>query len=171
MPGPTIHVNGTTAIRTGTGGSGALELLGHSLDGVDLDFEDMREFVYSDAGGGPNMLPIDVQEFGEVCTVSADLIVYDEAVFTKIRKRPGAAAEGQLSAPGRLMGVNGDLYRLLIESPIEVLPWNFPTTFLQRKPIKLSTKRSIWRLRWFAFAYIGNASAAAGAVLYNRVTT
>jgi hypothetical protein len=167
----TLHVNGVATVSVGTGGSGALELLGHSLDGVGLEFQDMREPVYSDAGGGENMLPIDYQEFGEVATIVGDMVIYDEAVLTKIRKRPGATAEGLLSAPGRVMGPNGDFYRLLVTSPTEALPWNFPTSFLMRKPIRLSTKRSIWRLQWFAFAYIGPANSALGAVLYNRATS
>ena len=166
-----IHVNGTATLKTGTGAASALELLGHSLDGVDLDFQDIREFVYSDAGGGPGNVPIDVQEFGETCVISADLIVYDEAVLTKIRKRPGQGTEGLLSAPGRLMGANSDFVRLLVESPTESVPWNFLYTYLRRKPVKLSTKRSIWRVQWQAIPYIGTASAATGTTLFNRTTS
>lgn len=170
-----IHVNGVAQIKIGlyTAGPVAVttELLGHALDGVDIEPEIHIDPVFADTGGGTGGVPVDFQEIGQVARISADVIVYDEAVLTKVRKRPSSSAEGLLGTTGSLI-VAGALYqRVLILSPGDSVPYNFPCAITSRWPVRLSTRRTIYRVQWLAFAPIGTATAALGSILYNTTTS
>lgn len=173
----TPHVNGPAIIYVGTGydarsGSGdtpgAMTNLGISVDGVELDWQYNYRPIQADTGG-PD-LPVTEQQFGMLCRISMDLVIYDEAVLAPLRQRPTAAAEGVLEPMGRVM-LPANYARLFIDSPIDALVWNFPTTRPEGGGVKIGTVKNVWRLQWMAFAYIGVALVSTGAVLYNRVTT
>lgn len=167
----TNHVSGECLLRTGTGGSNALEDLGYTVDGVDLEFHRHTSDVKADTGGGEEGVPVDVQEMGKEAFIRAQLVSYDEAVLAKIRKDADETTEGGLATIGRLLGANGHLFRLLLTSPSEAVPWNFPTVYLHDSAsVKLGTKRTIWNLTFRAIAYIGIGTSK-DVVLYNRTTS
>jgi hypothetical protein len=181
MP-PILHVNGVAEIKVGTATAGALELLGHSLDGVTIDPQYIEDPVFSDAGGGPGGVPVTFIKQGQIDIISADIHVSDEAVLAKIRKGTetilAGAAEGVMTKAGLILdntlvggsGVGG-YHRLLILSPDDQTPRNYLTARLMRDPVRRSTKEMVWRLQWKAIPYIGPANTMAGAVLWNSVTT
>jgi hypothetical protein len=164
-----IHVNGEARIRTGTGAAAALEFLGVSVDGVDISIREHTEPVHTDTFG-PSV-PFDEQHFLQDAVISAQLVFYDEVVLAKIRNRM-SGTDGVQGEAGALWGAGGKYFRLLILSPVEALPWNFPTARLMDAfEVKIGTRRSIWNLRFYAKPYTGVAGTSAGVPLYNRVTT
>lgn len=173
-----FHVNGTAETKTGTGSSGTLELLGHSIMGVDIDVQPVVRPIYTDAAGGEDGIPAAERKVGEIAVISGEFIVYDEAVLAKVRKGTETTTEGVMLGAGSILdttavggsGVKG-YYRLLILSPDDGLPWNFLAARLLRKPVRLSTKENVWRLAWQAIPYVGTGNTMAAVVLYNRTTS
>lgn len=177
-----FHVNGVAEIKVGTGNSGALELLGHSIDGVDIDPQIVKRPIYTDAGGGEGGIPAAHQNVGEIHIVSADVIVYDVAVMAKVRKgMPNLVAggtEGVMQKAGVILdstavggsGVGG-YYRLLILSPDDSEPRNYLYAHLMKKPRRVSTKNTVYRLQWECIPYIGTANTMASVVLFNTTTS
>jgi hypothetical protein len=172
------HVNGPAIIyvsagydaRSGAGGTPTvLAKLGVSVDGVEVDVTPKFQAVKADTGG-PDV-PVTEQATGFDATLRMDVVLYDGAVLVTTLKQPGQTSEGLMEAMGYMMAP-ADYHRLFIAAPnADGGPYNFPTARLARRPIKLSTLRSIWRLEWYAFAYVGVALTSAGAVLYNSDTT
>jgi hypothetical protein len=175
------HVNGVAEARVGTGSAGATELLGHSVDGFDIDPEIIQIPVYDDAGGGPGGVPSTFSHIGEIHRITGNLIVYDEAVLAKVRKQSQLmATEGLMIAAGKLLdamvqggggGTVGGLFRLLILSPDEAVPWNYITARLLGKGTKLCTHPLVYRLAFEAIPFKGSANTLAGVTLYNRTTS
>lgn len=166
-----VHVSGEARIKIGSGSVGALEILGVSEDGVDINIEDHVDPVMTDTFGP--RVPFDEQHFLETGTIQMRLIFYDEAILAKIR-RPllNSAAEGTMVEAGTLYGAAGHYFRLLILSPQDSLPWNFLSARMERaKRVKIGTKRNAWDLSFFAIPYTGFAGTSVGGLLYNRVTT
>jgi hypothetical protein len=69
-----IRVNGVAEIKVGTGSAGALELLGHSFEGTTIDPQMVEEPVFTDAGGGPNGIPVTFIKLGRFDIISADIV-------------------------------------------------------------------------------------------------
>ena len=171
-----IHVNGPAILYTGSPlqdgthifGGGSLDTpgqLGISEDGVDLSLQTHDDPIVADTGG-PHC-PVDLQEHGMTALIKAKLVIYDKSLLIALRKRSGQS-EGQLPAIGSLIASNGYDGRLIITSADETA-WRFWHTYLRgAQETKLSTKRTIWTLTWFAWAFIGTATSAAGAVLYDH---
>lgn len=167
----TIHVSGEAHIRVAVPSGTTLASLGYSVNGVTIELERRTAPVMADTGGGEEGVPVDFQSMGRIARVRAQLVIYDEAVLAPLRKLADETNEGELETIGYLLGANSKLNRLLITSPSEALPWNFPTGFLTgAQEVKIGTRRTAWDINWFAFAYIG-AGTSVGKVLYNRVTT
>ncbi len=177
-----FHVNGVAEIKVGTGSTAALELLGHTVDGVDIDPQIIQYPIFTDAGGGPGGIPASLQDVGEIHTISADVVVYDVAVLAKVRKGFSAltntVTEGVMQKVGRVLDTTavgssgvGGLGRLLILSPDDSEPRNYLYARLVAKPRKLSTKVTIYRLRWEAIPYIGTGNTMASVVLFNTTTS
>jgi hypothetical protein len=89
-----FHVNGVAEVKVGLGASGALALLGHSINGVDINNRQVKLPVYTDAAGGDGGIPATYQKIGVIATVSTDIIVYDEAVMSAVRAGPETTTEG-----------------------------------------------------------------------------
>jgi hypothetical protein len=174
----TFHVNGVAELSTGTGSAGALELLGHTVNGVEIEPQILKRPIYTDAGGGDDGVPVTHRKVGEIHVVSADVIVYDEAVMAKVRRGTENTTEGVMVGAGTILdnvvvggtGAHG-YYRLLISSPDDGVPWNYLTAHLMRAPRRLSTKETVYRLQWEAIPYVGTGTTMAGVVLFNRVTS
>jgi hypothetical protein len=180
-----IHVNGPALLYTGyamwdgthaniAGASGNLDSpaqLGISEEGVDLSITYFDDPVIADTGG-PNC-PVDLQDMGVIAEIRARLVIYDLAKLTTLRQRGSGTAgtfeaEGALPPIGTLIYANGFANRLIVIDQDETA-WRFWATKLRgASEIKLGTKRKIWNLRWIAWAPIGVANTAAGAVLYDH---
>lgn len=165
-----IVVNGEAQVKVGTGGSGALEVLGVSVDGVTIKPRLFNDPVYTDTFGPK--VAFDYQYFLEDAIITCDLVFYDQAVLEKLLARKTGGTAGVLASAGRLMGASGDFVRLLITSPIAGLPYNFlKAFFLDDQEVKLGTKRNIWRVTFQALPYTGAAGDTNGTVVWNRVAT
>jgi hypothetical protein len=170
-----IHVNGPAVLYTGQPlatsstiyGGGSLDSpgqLGISEDGVDISLQPYDEPVIADTGG-PHC-PVDLQDLGMTALIRARLVIYDKSLLQALRKRSGQA-EGQLSAIGSLVASNGNDARLIVTSADEV--FRFWHTYLRSaQETKVGAKRTIWTTTWFAWAFIGTATTAAGATLYDH---
>lgn len=177
-----FHVNGVAEIKVGTGSADALELLGHTVDGVEIDPQIIRNPIYTDAGGGPDGIPASYIDVGEIHIIRADVIVYDVAVMAKVRKGRSALVntitEGVMQKAGRVMDATavggsgvGGFGRLLILSPDDSEPRNYLYSHLRRKPRRLRTAPTVYRLEWEALPFIGTADTLAAIVLFNTTTT
>jgi hypothetical protein len=176
------HCNGVSQIKVGTGASGALELLGHAVNGVHIDPQYIKRPVYTDASGGDDGIPATHRKVGEVHIISCDLVVYDEAVLSKVREGTegllAAVAEGVMTKAGAIFdntavggsGVGG-YHRLLILSPDDSTPRNYLTAHLIRAPVRRRTAEMIWGLQWEAIPYLGTGTTLAGVTLFNSTTT
>lgn len=164
-----IHVNGEALIRTGTGAANALEDLGVSLDGVTITLHEHSDKIFTDTFG-PDV-PFDEQYFLMDATVRATLIFYDDAVLGHIRSRQ-SGTDGTIGAAGTLWGGGSKYFRVLILSPTDSLPFNFPNARMEGgQPQKVGTKRTQWDVTFYAVPYSGASGSSSGTVLFNRTTT
>jgi hypothetical protein len=167
-----IHVNGECLLRIFFPSAPSVpQDLGYTVNGVDLEIRKHTFDVKADTGGGDDGGPVDIQVLGKEAIIRAELVSYDKAVLALIRKDADETTEGLLASAGKLMGAGGYFYRLLLTSPVENEPWNFPTaTLVDSYSVKLGTKRTVWNLTFRAIAYIG-ANASLNTVLYNQQIT
>jgi hypothetical protein len=176
------HVNGTAELQVATGTGAALELLGHTVNGVHIDPQIIQLPVFTDAGGGEQGVPATFHELGEIHVITADVIVYSEAILAKVRKGASALVngitEGVMQKAGRILDATpvggtgvGGLYRLLITSPDDATPRNYLYARLTRAPVRRSTLAMVWGLQWVAIPYVGTGTTMAGVVLFNQTTT
>lgn len=177
-----FHVNGVAEIKVATGASAALELLGHAVDGVEIDPQIIRRPVYTDASGGPDGIPATYREVGEIHMIRANVIVYDVAVMAKVRKGGSAlvnaVTEGVMQKAGRILDATamggtgvGGFYRLLILSPDDSEPRNYLYAHLLRKPRRLSTVETVYRMEWEAIPFVGTGNTMAAVTLFNTTTS
>lgn len=165
-----IHLNGEAKIRTGTGAASALEDLAVSVNGVTMTFRPKFEDVILDTFGP--LTAFDFQMFLADATIEIDAVWWDETVYEHNYTRTmGGATFGQMPAAGTLMGASGSLFRVLILSPTDGLPYNFPACKLNDWTMPVGTRRTIPRMTFHAIPYTGAIGSASGAVLFNRVTT
>lgn len=164
-----FHVNGEASIWIQIP-AGSLTLLGVSTaDGVNIDVTEHTEEIFTDTFG-PSV-PFDEQQMLEDAVIRAKLVWYDESVLVTIRGRAGAS-EGAMPAAGTLWGQSTHYFRTLIKSPIDALPWNFPSSRLRGAlPFNRGVRRSEWGMEIYAIPYTGTQNSSAGAVLYNHVGT
>jgi hypothetical protein len=163
-----FHVNGPAVLKTGTGASAALELLGVCEDKVRISINPILGEVRADSAGEGGTA--DVQHFNSTASIRARLSTYDETVLAKIRKLAGSA-DGKVPTPGTLMATAGFTYRLVI--PSDDLPWRFYTCILRNSiPVELGTKYTTWDLEFFAWAFTpGTAVTSAAGDLYDHTAT
>ncbi len=130
----TVHVAGAAEIKIGTGGSGALEGLGYTRNGVTIRFEDYSVEEKGDENGGDDGPPIEVLMLGECADVQLELNKWDATVMAKVQRLKGGTA-GQPAAAGTLVIGGEKYYRLAIASAN--MPHNFPLAMLIGTPIEL----------------------------------
>ena len=177
-----IHVNGEAKARTGTASASALEDLGVTVDGAEIELRDYTEPVFTDTFG-PDV-PFDEQQFLEDALIRLTLVFYDDAVLAKVRGRSAniaTTAVGTTGFAGALWGsgVTGQggaatkmYFRLLILSPGDALPYNFLNSRLRNSASqKIGTRRTLWTTEFIALPYTGTGGTTSGNVLYNRTTT
>lgn len=118
-----VQVAGLVTIKVDTGSAHALETLGFSVNGVDLEENIFTLDVQGDEHGGDAGPPIDVQYLGQVDIVRMELSKYDKAVLDKIRARlwnsgfTTPAAGQVLSADiGALFFAGSKFFRLVLDA-------------------------------------------------------
>lgn len=166
-----IHVNGVCVVQTGTGADEALETLGVTVDGADVEIIDQTYPVHVDTYGGTAGVPFDEQTMLQMARIRVDLVHYDETVLAKLRPCLPNGVDGTMPAAGALFGVGGSYRRLLLTSPIAGLPWNFLKARVDgSRQVRLGTKHNIWRMSFLALPYSGSTVTSSGVVLYNRTS-
>lgn len=124
-----LYNTGPCEMYTGTlpGSQLALEFLGYSENGMNIEFKSYYEDVNSDLLGPK--IPTDIQHFQADGIISGDLVRWNETVLAQCedRSRLGAdaggtgtgAAQGVVSRleVGALMQAYGKTYRLLCDAP------------------------------------------------------
>lgn len=157
-----VNVSGALLVKTGTGSASALEDLGYSINGVEIQEDVFTGDVPGDQNGGDQGPPIDIQYFGEVHRISIDLSKYDPAVAAKIQSKYKGGTAGAIGTPGSLFIGATTYYRLLLTGT------NFTRNYLgaiPRQPMAINagTKFSVQR---FVFE-----CHAIGGVLWNTTTS
>jgi hypothetical protein len=126
----TINVAGPVLIRTGTGASAALEDLGYTIEGVEIQEQPKYLDVYGDQNGGSSGIPIDVQYMGEMHVLRFDLSKWDDAVMAKIAVRLRGGTAGEIGTVGTLWGAASKTYRVLLTAT------NFTRNYVSCLPLE-----------------------------------
>lgn len=144
-----IYNTGPVELYTGTGSASALEFLGYSENGMQIEIRETFEDVHSDLLGP--RIPTDVQHFQADALITGDLVRWNESVLEKCEDRSlnGAGGTGASFGivskleVGALMLAYGKTYRLLCDAPSldlggagsgaimpGLIPLNFPYAYL-----------------------------------------
>lgn len=146
-------VNGTALVYVGTGGAGALELLGYTDFGVDMAVNENKGEIITDLFGP--MTPQDFQDFGMTGRISVPLIALDSTVQNKIIDRGDRTTVGLLNTPGLVLGVAGYAFRVAIAAPLGIAPWSFSKCVtMPQHGTRLATKANPYRMEFFAWPYV-----------------
>lgn len=109
-----VVVPGPVLVRTGTGTSSALEDLGYSINGVEVDEEPVVIPVPGDQNGGDQGIPIDEQKLGEVHIIRMELTNMDAAVVAKVGAKELDGTTGEIGDIGSLYAGGSLYYRVLL---------------------------------------------------------
>ncbi|MBP3954965.1 hypothetical protein J8F10_37400 [Gemmata sp. G18] len=120
-------VNGAARVQVGTGSAGALELLGYTDRGVQIDITELKKDIVTDISGEA---PQDVQDMSMTARIVVNLIAMDRAVFKKLQGRGDRTTPGLANTAGLVLGAGGYLFRVGIESPFDE-PWSFNKCFIR----------------------------------------
>lgn len=167
-------VNGTSFVYVGTGSAGALELLGYTVEGADMNVEEHKGEIFTDLFGPRT--PQDFQDFGMTARIIAPFIAVDRTVLAKIMSRgdhTGAPAnQGTLNTPGLVLGVGGYGFRVGIASTFDS-PWSFNTCILRPGyGTRLATKANPFRVEFMAWPYASyTATTGKNVPLFTRSLT
>jgi len=158
-----VNVSGATLIYVDTGSANALEGLGYSVNGVEVELRGYFGDVPGDEHGGDQGPPIDVQYFGEIAIVRFEMSKYDSAIAAKCEPRLLGGTAGQPGASGTLMFGDEKVYRLLLYNTGG--PLNFPRAFPRGSiEVNKGTVFSRYRMEW-------ECHKDASGVLFNASTT
>lgn len=157
-----VQVAGACLVKTGTGSASALETVGYSVNGVDIQEDVFSGDVPGDQNGGDQGPPIEIQIFGEVHRISIDLSKYDSAVVAKIEAKINGGTTGQTTTAGTLYFAGAYYYRLLLTAT------NFTRNYLAAIPrqpqgLNVGSKFSVKRLVFDCHAVNG--------VMWNTTTS
>lgn len=164
------HVDGPVLVKTGTGVANALESLGISEDGVNIEINEDIVPLKTDAAGSGNV-PAELQRMNADANISMVLMAYDSALLARIRRgvlAAGAIADGTMLSPGLLIGTNSNCYRIVLSSADE--PWRFYTAVLRgAQRVKVGTKAKGWALNFYAWPFVPAATTTvSGILLYDH---
>lgn len=165
-------INGSALVYVGTGTAFALELLGYTDNGVDIQINTNKSEIFTDIYGP--MTPHDFQDMGMTARVVAPLVAIDRTVFGKLITRgdnsgSGGVTQGLLNTAGLPVGVNSFYVPVVIASPFDV-NWKF-SYCLVRPTVgtRLATKINPLRVEFLAWPFQSfTATTAKNAVLWVR---
>lgn len=161
-----VHVPGATLVKVGTGSGTppALEDVGYTVNGVDIDEQGYYIDVHGDEHGGDAGPPIDVQWVGQVHILRMVLSKFDKAIVDKIRPGLRGKVAGEVLAAdiGSLILAGGFSYRVVLDAVATA----YERDYLQcvfREPIvaNYGTKHQICHLTAYAYRVASPASGNA----------
>ena len=168
----------------GTGSTNALQLLGYTEQGVDMDITENKTEIMTDLFG--DKTPQDFQDMGMVAQRVIPLIAYDSAVLQTIMSRGDRTTWGTQNTPGIALGVGGYAFPVSITGPLVAAsaglgvaptvpayaagaPWYFYKCLTRRVGQRLATKANPFRLELVAWPYLPYTSTTGkNAPLYAR---
>lgn len=169
-----VQVPGPCEILVGTGSTAALEHLGWTVGGAEIEEQVKLAEVFGDQNGGEEGLPIEWQHLGCMDVVTLEFSKLDFTVAQKVSQRinpglssyGGTIAAGTSPTPGTLILATTSYYRLLLNPtnstfirnyligiPIDPITSNIGTRFQKRLQ------------RWMCFPPVG------GGTLWNVTNT
>ncbi len=165
-------VNGPSFIYVGTGSAGALELLGYTEAGADMDVTENKSEIMTDLFGP--MTPQDFQDMGAMVRVVTPMIAVDDAVMAKIMMRGDhtgggvIATAGLINTPGTVIGVGGYAFRVVIASTFDS-PWSFTKCITRTYGTRQATKANPFRFEFLSWPYASfTASTGKDVSLWTR---
>lgn len=162
-------LNGTALVYVGTGSAGALELLGYTEQGVDMDITENKAEIMTDLYG--NMTPQDFQDMGMMARVVCPLIAYDRTIMAKVINKGDRTTYGSLNTPGIPVAQSGYAFSVGIAAPLDV-PWYFFTCTTRADGMRLATKANPFRMEFVAWPWVSYVSTSAkNAPLFRRSFT
>lgn len=153
----TYKFDGPTVVKVDTGALNALENLGYSADGIQIEERMFHSDVPVDLNGGPEGPPGDVQFMGSVHIITFRLTKFYDSVLDKITPYLYGGTNGQIPDPGSFMSSNG--FRLLLYPDDYASgsnnPRNYPLAF-PRGSISFNkgTKYRAVQMTWEAHATV-----------------
>ena len=126
---------------TGAGSPAAMEFLGWTRGGLEIQEQSFEAELKSDLSGGEQGPFADMQYLGEVHSLTAELTQYNPAILAKYARRVNASVATRTK--GMLIGCSGGYFRVLflsanfarnytkvfINDPISYAPIGTPATF------------------------------------------
>lgn len=172
------HVAGECLVKTGTGSSSALEVVGLTVEGVDITINEYKHPIHSDAGGGTAGGPVEFQNMGADAVVRCRFVSWDQSVLDKVvKKHSGDAtspAPGMMGSAGRLVGAN-DSYRLVVQPPSGSAenPFDFPVaTTRSAQKVRMGSQYSEYEIEFYCWRYLSGAAVTSKDVkLFDRDST
>lgn len=161
------HAFGAGVIQLNTGANSAMETLGLTEEGAQIEVTHEVHEIKSDAGG--DRVPVEFQAMGSRARITAPVIAWDDAVLAKaVYKSEGGSAEGTAVAAGALLGTGGFLFQLYMASSTDN-PWLFYYVRLANSGHDPGTKSKPRRLVFDAIRFVaGTATSVSGVKLYQR---
>jgi hypothetical protein len=102
----------TVKVATAAGGTGALQTLGYSQDGVFRTSQTFVENVPGDENGGQAGPPVEIQYMGEIEKVRIELMKWDPTVMAYLLARFRGATVGTPPVAGGLVFAGNGYFRL-----------------------------------------------------------
>lgn len=184
MPVDTYAINGTAFVYVGTGSAGALQLLGYTEQGVDVDTTENKTEIMTDLFG--DKTPQDFQDMGMITQVIIPLIAYDTVVMQQVLGRGDRTVWGGLNTPGIALGQSGYGFPVSISAPLatgsagsavppavplfaNAAPLYFYKCLTRRQGARLATKANPYRLELIAWPWASyTATTGRDAPLFRR---
>ena len=101
-------------VKADTGSSNALESLGYSIGGVNIEERPFNEPIHSDENGGPQGPPVDIIHHGEMHVITFDMVSYDAAVAAKLKAFRGTTDGSAAATPCGLLFADSGTHRILL---------------------------------------------------------
>lgn len=178
-------MNGAAFVYVGTGSALALELLGYTEAGVNMDIKENKAEIMTDLMG--SMTPQDFQDMGMIANLETPLIALDSYVLSKVMGRGDHTAQssptlgggtGLTNTPGLVLGAGGFAFPVVIASPYNPgtanifagNAWRFETCLCMNSDWRLATKANPFKLQLLAWPLkLFTATSGKDALLWSRV--
>lgn len=142
-------------LGSGTGAARLLQYLGITEEGVRPIHDRKLGEIRTDAAGPE--VPAELQHFGEIAQIDVDLAVWSKTTLDKAAAGIVGGTPGVMPTMGTLIGTNAHSYHLAIVPPSGsvMVAREYNNAILRgAQEIKLSSKYSVMRCRFFAWTFI-----------------
>lgn len=138
---PCYQVAGPLQIWGNTGSAGAVEFLGWTRGGIEIQEQSFQAEYRSDYTGGEQSTPGDYEWLGEMHTISAEMALFNPTILAKYERRMNASITNRVR--GTLIGCAGGQFKVLflslnfarlytrvfISEPVTYAPVGSPASF------------------------------------------